>query len=129
MTVPKWPRRPSALVAEDEESDRDIVVQSLEDEGFDITTARTGREALDVIAGRRFDVLVLDILLPYLDGFDVMKHLRTVDPGLLGRTVVVSRLATEELKLFFPISKVFTKPVDPQALGTAARELADGLRD
>lgn len=119
-----WPRRPRALVAEDEESDRDVVVRSLEDEGFEVTAARSGREALDIIAERHFDVLVLDILLPYLDGFDVMKRLRTLAPDLLVRTVVVSRLATDELKLFFPVSRVFTKPVDARALRAVARELA-----
>ncbi|HSN69294.1 MAG TPA: response regulator [Thermoanaerobaculia bacterium] len=117
---------PSALVVEDEEQDRENLVRILSDEGFQVSTARTGREALDCIESREFDLIVLDILLPQIDGFDVMKRIKARDPEKLRKTVIVSRLNIADLKVFFPVSKVFTKPVDPDAMRTLARRVLNG---
>ncbi|HEY0590567.1 MAG TPA: response regulator [Thermoanaerobaculia bacterium] len=116
----------SALVVEDEEQDREELVEILEGEGFDVATARTGREALDCIESSDYDLIVLDILLPQIDGFDVMKRIKADDPEKLRRTVVVSRLNVDDLKVFFPVSRVFTKPVDPDAMRELARRVKDG---
>ncbi|HEY0788680.1 MAG TPA: response regulator [Thermoanaerobaculia bacterium] len=116
----------SALVVEDEEQDREELVEILEGEGFDVATARTGREALDCIDSSDYDLIVLDILLPQIDGFDVMKRIKADDPEKLRRTVVVSRLNVDDLKVFFPVSRVFTKPVDPDAMRELARRVKDG---
>lgn len=118
---------PSALVVEDEEQDREQLVAILQNEGFRITTARTGREALDCIASGDFDLIVLDILLPQIDGFDVMKRIKADDPEKLRKTVVVSRLNTADLRVFFPVSQVFSKPVDPEAMHQLARNVRNGL--
>lgn len=117
---------PSALVVEDEEQDRAELVGILKGEGFDVSTARTGREALDCIESSDYDLIVLDILLPQIDGFDVMKRIKADDPEKLRKTVVVSRLNVDDLKVFFPVSRVFTKPVDPDAMRDLARRVKDG---
>lgn len=116
----------SALVVEDEEQDRKELVEILEGEGFDVATARTGREALDCIESSDYDLIVLDILLPQIDGFDVMKRIKAEDPEKLRKTVVVSRLNVDDLKVFFPVSRVFTKPVDPDAMRDLARRVKRG---
>jgi CheY-like chemotaxis protein len=117
---------PSALVVDDEEQDRQDLVGILAGEGFTVATARTGREALDCIESNDYDLIVLDILLPQIDGFDVMKRIKAEDPEKLRKTVVVSRLNVDDLKVFFPVSHVFTKPVDPDAMRDLARRVKNG---
>jgi CheY-like chemotaxis protein len=117
---------PHALVVEDEEQDRDQLVGILVGEGFGVTTARTGREALDFIESSDYDLIILDILLPQIDGFDVMKRIKAKEPEKLRKTVVVSRLNASDLRVFFPISRVFSKPVDPDAMRELARRVKSG---
>src|SRR5580658_11325868 len=64
------------LVVDDEPFLRDAVAASLRFLGFDVTTADNGAEALRLARDGRFDLLVLDVMLPELDGFDVVRRLR-----------------------------------------------------
>ncbi len=65
-----------ALVVDDEENISYLVASALRLDGYETTTAATGREALDLVPTVRPDVLVLDIMLPDLDGIEVLKRLR-----------------------------------------------------
>jgi two-component system OmpR family response regulator len=64
------------LVVDDEESLRDLLDTSLRFEGFEVTTASTGSDALRRVAERPPDLVVLDVMLPDLDGFEVSRRLR-----------------------------------------------------
>jgi two-component system, OmpR family, response regulator len=64
------------LVVDDEPFLRDAVAASLRFLGFDVIAAETGAEALRLARGRPFDLIVLDVLLPGTDGFDVVRRLR-----------------------------------------------------
>jgi len=64
------------LVADDEPFLRDAVAASLRFLGFDVITAETGAEALRLARNRPFDLVVLDVMLPDTDGFDVVRRLR-----------------------------------------------------
>jgi two-component system, OmpR family, response regulator len=64
------------LVVDDEPFLRDAVAASLRFLGFEITTADTGAEALRVARDLRFDLVVLDVLLPDIDGFEIVRRLR-----------------------------------------------------
>ena len=66
----------SILVVEDERSIRTIVEYALRDAGFRVLTAARGDEALDVVASEPVDLVVLDIMLPGLDGLEVCKRIR-----------------------------------------------------
>jgi two-component system, OmpR family, response regulator len=68
--------RGGLLVVDDEPFLRDAVAASLRFLGFDVTTAGDGTEALRVARDGRFDLLVLDVMLPGLDGFEVVRRLR-----------------------------------------------------
>jgi signal transduction histidine kinase/DNA-binding response OmpR family regulator len=63
------------LVVDDDEDALDLVVAMIEDSGYDIQTARNGREALDEIASARPDLIILDLMLPEMDGFEVVHRL------------------------------------------------------
>src|SRR3954470_11980022 len=64
------------LVVDDEPAVRDAVDRALRLEGYETELASDGAEALDVLADRAPDALVLDVLMPYVDGLEVCRRLR-----------------------------------------------------
>jgi DNA-binding response OmpR family regulator len=64
------------LVAEDERSMGDLIVQGLEEQNHTVTLARDGEEAFAAAAGSSFDAMVLDVMMPRLSGFEVARRLR-----------------------------------------------------
>ena len=64
------------LVVDDDASVREVIAAVLEDEGFGVVTATNGREALDRIAERRPDVVLLDLQMPIMSGWEVLQELR-----------------------------------------------------
>jgi two-component system OmpR family response regulator len=70
------PDRGGLLVVDDEPFLRDAVAASLRFLGFEVTTAQTGADALRLARDHLFDLVVLDVMLPDTDGFDVIARLR-----------------------------------------------------
>ncbi len=64
------------LIVDDEDNLRSMLSAALRHNGFEITTASNGREALTAIAERNPDLVVLDVMMPELDGFEVCRRLR-----------------------------------------------------
>ena len=64
------------LIVDDEDNLRSMLSAALRHNGFEITTAANGREALDAVAERNPDLIVLDVMMPELDGFEVCRRLR-----------------------------------------------------
>lgn len=64
------------LLVEDEETLRSSLRLNFELEGYDVTTALRGSEALDRIRGARFDGIILDVMLPDVDGFTICETIR-----------------------------------------------------
>lgn len=71
-------QRPHLLVVEDEENYRTALRHSLEREGFAVTTAADGREALQQFRLASPDLILLDVMLPQLSGVDVCREIRKV---------------------------------------------------
>jgi two-component system, OmpR family, response regulator len=65
------------LLVDDEDNLRSMLEAALRHSGFDVTPAATGRAALDAVADAKPDLIVLDVMLPDLDGFDVCNRLRS----------------------------------------------------
>src|SRR5438876_153919 len=76
MGEPAEPRA-RILLAEDYDDARQMYVELLEYRGFEVVAARNGQEALDHAARERFDLVILDIALPKVDGVTVIKTLRS----------------------------------------------------
>ena len=77
------PRR-TVLVVEDDQHIRDLICLHLEVEGFSSVRAATGTEALDLAGRHRFDLIVLDLMLPGVDGLSVCRAVRrsTINPDV-----------------------------------------------
>jgi two-component system alkaline phosphatase synthesis response regulator PhoP len=69
-------RKKRILLVEDEESLRSSLKLNFELEGYDVTTAARGSEAMERIRGARFDGVVLDVMLPDVDGFTICETMR-----------------------------------------------------
>jgi two-component system OmpR family response regulator len=65
------------LIVDDEDNLRSMLAAALQHHGFEVTTAADGREALAVIPKERPDLVLLDVMMPDLDGFEVCRRLRT----------------------------------------------------
>ena len=70
------------LLVEDEESIRKFVKLNLEREGYEVFQAGSGEEGIEIADRERPDIVVLDIMLPGIDGFEVCKVLREKYPSL-----------------------------------------------
>ena len=64
------------LLVEDEPSIRDLVRLNLELEGYEVISTGNGRKALELIEGQHFDLLLLDVMLPDVDGFAITEQVR-----------------------------------------------------
>ncbi|HEX9986286.1 MAG TPA: response regulator [Thermoanaerobaculia bacterium] len=83
--------------------------------GLVCVTASDGESALTHIRGGTFDVILLDLNLPAVDGFEVLRIMREETPHLLQRTIVVSgapREMLDELRAKAGVWRVVRKPVD-----------------
>jgi two-component system, OmpR family, response regulator len=65
------------LLVDDEEAIQTLLAYPLRKEGYEVVAARDGRQALDLFAEQRFDLVVLDVMMPRLDGIEVCRRLRS----------------------------------------------------
>ncbi len=70
------------LVVEDEESIRKLVKLNLELEGYEVVEAERGKEAIAKFNGEHFDLIILDIMLPEIDGFQICEQIRLVNNSI-----------------------------------------------
>src|SRR5436190_819973 len=84
----------SLLVVDDNELNRDMLTRRLERLGYKVSSAENGREALDKINTERFDLLLLDMLMPVMDGFEVLEQLKA-DSSLREIPVIVLSASDE----------------------------------
>lgn len=64
------------LIAEDECVTRECAKLALQSQGFQVTAVGTGSKALELLTSKRYDIALLDLKMPGLDGLEVVKHLR-----------------------------------------------------
>jgi CheY-like chemotaxis protein len=114
---------PKALIVEDEVKTRVLLRSLLEAERFEVEEAGDGVEALDLIRRERYDVVLLDIVLPKLSGTEVMDYLLLHDPRTLKAVIVVTGIAVEEIRELFPsICDALGKPIIASRLMSRVRQ-------
>ena len=70
------PNQATILVVDDNEMNRDLLSRRLQRQGYGVATAENGREALKAIEEEQFDLILLDIMMPEMNGFEVLEHLK-----------------------------------------------------
>jgi DNA-binding response OmpR family regulator len=76
------------LVVDDDPANLDLLSRRLTRQGYEITTAAGGQEALDLLNQQNFDLVILDMLMPGINGLQVLKKLKS-DPGLRAIPVIM----------------------------------------
>jgi two-component system chemotaxis response regulator CheY len=105
------------LVVEDDESIRNVITDVLEDRGFRVLGARNGADALNQLNGTRPDVMVLDLLMPVMHGWDFMEAYADRTGGDAIPIVVVSvNPALPRSFNRFGVHSVVRKPFDVDEL-------------
>lgn len=89
-------RKKTIAVVEDEQALQKVLIEWLEGEGFDAVGITTGKEALQIIPSLKPDLILLDIILPELDGFEVMRELAKTEETSRIPIVILSNLGDEE---------------------------------
>jgi adenylate cyclase len=107
------------LLADDNPVNRLLLGRSLEQQGHTVVFAEHGSEALDLLRSRDFDLLLLDVLMPELDGYQVLAELK-VDPHLRDMPVVMTS-SLDELDSVVKCVEMgaedyLTKPINPALL-------------
>jgi two-component system phosphate regulon response regulator PhoB len=114
------------LVVDDEQDAVDLVAFNLKQAGFKVITAEDGAEALDKVRKHQPDLIVLDVMMPELDGLEVCKLLRR-DPATSGiPLLMLTAKATEVdriLGLELGADDYVTKPFSPRELVLRVRKL------
>ncbi|NJM05614.1 SpoIIE family protein phosphatase [Candidatus Gracilibacteria bacterium] len=83
------------LVVDDNENNRDLLARRLQKRGHSIVVAEDGVQCLELLARQRFDMVLLDIMMPRMDGYEVLEHLR--DDNVLRYIPVIVISAVGEL--------------------------------
>ena len=116
----------SVLIVDDDPVVRRMLQLTFESEGFDVITAADGIEALSAVRADRPAVMVLDIMMPKLDGMKVMRELKADDALRAIPVILLSAKATSldiELGLRAGAADYVTKPCDPIELVDRVRNL------
>ncbi|HLA44424.1 MAG TPA: response regulator transcription factor [Aggregatilineales bacterium] len=120
-------RQQTILVVDDEATIREVVRRYLERDGFLVLEAENGKQALDILRDQPLDLVVLDVMLPELDGFSITRRLRGDTVGgeeILAVSedipIIMLTARKDELDrvagLHFGADDYVTKPFSPQEL-------------
>ncbi len=113
------------LYVEDEADIREIAEFALEDEGFDIVFCASGEEAVEKADDFQPEVILLDVMMPGMDGPTTLKNLRTI-PGLETTPIIflTAKVQPNEIQDFIALGAidVIAKPFDPMTLADKIRE-------
>ena len=114
---------PRVLVVDDEAPMVELLGEYLRSEGMDVGVARDGPSALDAVRDKRPDVIVLDVMLPGLDGFEVLRRVRTFSDAY----VIMLTARAEEIDRIVGLSvgadDYMVKPFSPRELVARVKAL------
>jgi DNA-binding response OmpR family regulator len=114
------------LVVEDDNATRTLLSAGLSSE-FEVEDAANGREAIQHLEDSRFDSVVLDLMMPVVDGFGVLYFLEANRPEMLERVIVVTG-AADHVTGLLPVERlagVITKPCGVSELSETVRRCCD----
>ena len=117
-------REGTVLVVDDDKHAVEILYRLLQKEGFDVLRAHGGREALDIAAAQSIDVILLDVMMPDMDGFQVCGELRRQERTRDIPVILVTAkddMETRVIGMKLGVSEFLTKPINKRELFTRVR--------
>ena len=112
-----------ALVVDDDAGVRILIKRILTLNNFDVDTAKDGGEAIEKIMQTDYGVIVLDLMMPRIDGPTVVKFLASEKPEKLPKVIAMTAFGRKALdRVCPPVGRVIEKPFDIQHLINEATE-------
>lgn len=124
-------KKPRILIVDDEPMISTIMAETLQQQDYDVVTANNGVEGLKIFAEKRIDLIILDLMMPRMDGYMFMEKLRErlEKEGRIQLFPKILILSAIEMKMDFGLSKnlgatqYLNKPVKPSELVLTVQNL------
>ena len=120
------------LVCDDERHIVRLIQVNLERQGYTVVTAFDGKEGLEKIRSEKPNLVVLDVMMPYMDGFEVLKTIRR-EPETENLPVIMLTAKAQDKDVFegyhYGADMYLTKPFNPMELVTFVKRIAQGTDD
>jgi len=120
------------LVCDDERHIVRLIQVNLERHGYQVVTAYDGKEGLEKVKSEKPDMVVLDVMMPYMDGFEVLKNIRR-DPETEALPVIMLTAKAQDKDVFegyhYGADMYLTKPFNPMELISFVKRIGRGGSD
>lgn len=117
------------LVCDDERHIVRLIQVNLERHGYQVVTAYDGKEGLEKVKSEKPDMVVLDVMMPYMDGFEVLKNIRR-DPDTEALPVIMLTAKAQDKDVFegyhYGADMYLTKPFNPMELISFVKRIGRG---
>jgi Response regulator containing CheY-like receiver, AAA-type ATPase, and DNA-binding domains len=129
MATPKKQTR--VLVADDDQAIRKLVCTIIRREGLDVDCVADGADAIDMLREHDYAVLLIDLMMPRVDGFGVIEYLKSHPMPQKPVVLVITAYADQKFKEVDPavVAGVVRKPFEVAGLGALVRLCVDGYDD
>jgi CheY-like chemotaxis protein len=119
------------LVADDDQSIRRLVCTIVKRENLQVDCVADGQQAIDMLKQHEYSVILLDLMMPNVNGFGVIEYLRTHPPARKPVVLVISAYADQKYKDVDPtvVAGVLRKPFEVADIGNLVRQCVEGFRD
>jgi len=120
--------RPNILIVDDEENVRFFLQEVMNREGYDVTLAENGTIAIEKAKKGEFDIILLDLRMPDINGIEVLEEIKKINPALI--VIIITAYGTKQIA-YDAIKKgaydYFSKPVDINELRIVVKRAVDKL--
>jgi DNA-binding response OmpR family regulator len=119
---------PRALIVDDDDPIRLMLSRIVERHSFVVETARDGQEAIERLRDNCYRLIVLDLMMPRVDGYAVLQYMKEHKPESLSRTIIASAIPESEIlkRVSATNVKIRTKPFDMKQLIADIESLSAG---
>jgi signal transduction histidine kinase/DNA-binding response OmpR family regulator len=116
---------PTILVVDDDTPIRSLLRQELSEAGYEVKEASNGKAALDMVRMHKPDLIILDVMMPEINGFDVAAVLKN-DPATMDIPIIIlSIVQDKERGLKIGVDRYLTKPINTEQLFHEVEELLE----
>src|SRR4030043_1872214 len=123
------PEEIGILIVDDEPSVRDSLLQLCTVDGYRVDTAEDAATALKKLQEKPWDIILLDIKMPGMDGIELQHRIKQIDPNIV--TIIITAYASVDTAIQALKDGAFdyvTKPIDPEDLSRLIRNAIEKIR-